>query len=115
MKARKPVNPMSSEMKVSRAIYSKEVARWKIGRRCVKCGQWRLLTCHHWKGRVGRLLLDQRFWVPLCFPCHQWVDNNKGEARNLNFLAPFGLYNEQEDKGIIGLRFTPCGVELVRG
>jgi hypothetical protein len=112
---RKPIDPMSVEMKVARSRYLKEVARWKVGKVCARCRKWRGITCHHWKGRVGRLLLDGRFWIPLCGPCHQWVDNNKGEARDLNYLPPVGLYNEQEDKGIVGLWFTPCGVELIKG
>jgi len=42
-------------------------------------------TVHHQRGKVGRLLCDARWFVPLCFPCHQWVEENHRLARELNF------------------------------
>jgi len=111
---RKRIAPMSKEMKASRAEYAREVSRWKAGKRCVRCSGWRNITCHHWKGRIGPLLLDKRFWIPICIDCHRWADNHIQEAREKNYFPPAGLYNETEDKGIRGLRFTPCGIELIK-
>jgi hypothetical protein len=38
---------------------------------------------HHAKGRIGALLLDERFWVPLCSAGHQWVTEHPIEAQRL--------------------------------
>lgn len=41
---------------------------------------------HHSKGRIGDLLLDQRFWKNLCHECHVWVENNPEAAADLNLI-----------------------------
>jgi len=38
---------------------------------------------HHRRGRVGGLLLDERFWSALCSPCHAWVTVNPARAYEL--------------------------------
>ncbi len=59
-------------------------------------------TVHHQRGKVGRLLCDVRWFVPLCLPCHQWVEENHRLARELYFNglplvslpAEFNVYPE---------------------
>jgi hypothetical protein len=38
---------------------------------------------HHRKGRVGPLLLDERFWSALCKPCHAWVTGHPERSYEL--------------------------------
>lgn len=42
---------------------------------------------HHSRGRIGRLLLDQRFWVPSCRPCREIPHNRPNWAREMGLLA----------------------------
>lgn len=39
------------------------------------------LQVHHAKGRVGSLMLDQRYWRALCGAHHQFVTEHPPEAR----------------------------------
>lgn len=34
-------------------------------------------TIHHSVGRVGEDLHDQKFWVPMCLPCHIEIHTNE--------------------------------------
>lgn len=34
------------------------------------------LTTHHKKGRIGILLLDKRYWLPVCLGHHQYLELN---------------------------------------
>lgn len=37
-------------------------------------------TVQHLKGRIGDLLLDTKFWIPACLPCHQYATDHPAEA-----------------------------------
>lgn len=36
---------------------------------------------HHMKGRIGDLLLNKDFWLPVCTQCHDWIENHPLEAK----------------------------------
>jgi len=38
-------------------------------------------TVHHKMGRLGKLLLDKRYWVALSLPGHIWVEEHPEEAK----------------------------------
>jgi len=48
---------------------------------------------HHTRGRTGRLLRDQRFWMPVCRRCHEWIHTNMNEARKVDLLCQLGEWN----------------------
>lgn len=79
---------------VTTARYRKVVAAWKVGRVCAfpKCRQV-ATSCHHVRGRIGRLLLDERFWVPVCRVHHARIHARPAEARALGLLAQPGQWN----------------------
>lgn len=63
--------------------YQRERKTWLVGKACARCGR-PADTVQHAKGRIGDLLLDKRFWIPLCWnPCHAWVENHPLEAEKL--------------------------------
>lgn len=39
---------------------------------------------HHSKGRVGKLLLDVKYFVPVCRSCHRKIEDNPNMAKELN-------------------------------
>lgn len=53
-------------------------------------------TVHHGKGRIGKLLLDQRWWVPLSPPGHSWAEENPEEAKAMG-ISFDRLANDDED------------------
>lgn len=40
-------------------------------------------TVQHARGRRGAALLDERFWLFLCWPCHEWVERHPADATAL--------------------------------
>ena len=38
---------------------------------------------HHKKGRVGKLYLDENFWLAACSECHKWIELHPIEAKTL--------------------------------
>lgn len=40
---------------------------------------------HHKEGRIGALLLDTTKWLPVCRACHNWIELNPTEAKQLGF------------------------------
>lgn len=61
---------------------------------------------HHSRGKVGRLLLDQRFWFAVSREGHIWIHGlsrvngkivaNVHEARKLGLMCAVGLWNTPE-------------------
>jgi hypothetical protein len=74
--------------------YLREVTAWKVGKRCAfpRCGKV-ATECHHVRGRIGRLLLDRRFWLPVCLEHHRRIHERPAEARSLGLLARPGEWN----------------------
>lgn len=38
---------------------------------------------HHAKGRIGELLLNQKYWVATCASCHTWAEVNPIESKEI--------------------------------
>lgn len=55
----------------------------------------RATQVHHTRGRAGRLLLDQRFWLAMSDAPHTWIHNNIAQARELGLICPKGEWGKQ--------------------
>lgn len=62
--------------------YRRLKRRWLHGRLCAHCTAQEP-SVHHQRGRLGELLIDTRFWIPLCFPCHRNVHDRPEVAREI--------------------------------
>ena len=101
VKRRKPVLKQSTKTRAKRDLYNREAKKWKALTENSTC---RFPGCkkpttdvHHSRGRAGSLLLDKRFWIPLCREHHDWVGVNMGAARKLGLLCETGLWNTPAD------------------
>lgn len=56
----------------------------------------RATQVHHKRGRIGRLLLDERHWLPVSSWGHEWINSHPAEARKLDLLCEAGKYNTYE-------------------
>jgi len=86
--------------------YSREVKAWKFGRTCAGlaqgiCGKRPHLCddAHHSRGRAGSLLMDKRFWIPVCRRAHAWIQDHPQEARALGLLCEPGEWNVPVKEG----------------
>lgn len=52
---------------------------------CGVCHQKPTEDVHHSRGRLGSLLCDQEWWVPVCRVCHDWIGSNPNAARELTW------------------------------
>jgi len=48
---------------------------------------------HHSRGRIGRLLRYQPFWIPSCRPCREIPHNRPAWAREVGLLCPASEWN----------------------
>ena len=46
------------------------------------CTMW-ATEVHHMKGRMEELLIDSRYFLPVCRKCHDWIENHPDEAYDL--------------------------------
>jgi len=78
----------SSKMSKMKALYS--VARVKflsdhpmchahLDAKCTK----KSTEVHHKAGRLFGLLLDQRYWLPACWYCHNWIEMHPEQAKEM--------------------------------
>lgn len=93
---RKRSKAMTKRMK----IYNQEVKKWLKGKTCAVfpfCVVYQrpnpATQCHHLRGRVGSLLMDKRFWLPVSAEGHNWIHENMEQARKLGFLCAKGQWN----------------------
>jgi len=57
-------------------------------------GHFRKATqVHHSRGRLGDLLLDERFWVAVSAKGHEWIHENISHARKVGLICEPGQWN----------------------
>jgi hypothetical protein len=56
------------------------------------CGK-KATDLHHSRGRIGRLLNAEEFWMALCRTHHNFVHSNPSQAREMGLLPPIGQWN----------------------
>lgn len=87
---------VSDKQKEKNEAYNARVKVWKVENPKCKAmvspdctGETR--DCHHMKKR-GELLMVEKYWLPVCGFCHDWIGQNSEEARNrgltINHLEP---------------------------
>lgn len=83
-KERKQVKKVSEKRKGENSIYFQQVRTWLIGKRCVCCGD-PATQCHHAAGRTNDLLLEKKYWKPVCAPCHRLITEDSAWAIANNY------------------------------
>ncbi len=94
----KHIKRASPKKTAERREYEKLKAEWfPANLKCSGCKpkgrEWvrKATDLHHQRGRLGALLCNARFWLPLCGLCHSWVHNNIAVARELTADHHSGL------------------------
>lgn len=93
---KKAVSKISKKQKEALQEYNERVKVWKVENPKCKAivspdctGETR--DCHHMKKR-GELLMVEKYWLPVCGFCHDWIGRNSDEARQrgltINHLEP---------------------------
>ena len=103
MKSRKPVNRVSKEQSRRKRLYAVIAKTFKLEHPLCECCQvinpaWKRqwsTDVHHTHGKIGDLLFYVPWFKAACRDCHQWIDANRAEARELGLLCPRGEWNVQ--------------------
>lgn len=90
----KPVKPVSDTRREQLAVYRPQRdAFLEAHPFCFRCGKRR--TClHHRMGKVGALLLDQRYWAASCAECNDLAETNTGLALAEGWLLRANSHND---------------------
>lgn len=87
----KSIQPYSKRRKEQQKLYSEQIKVFKeknncciarVSPECTGCDA-KYITISHTKGRIEDLLLDEKYWQPICFFCHQWITEHPKEAKEL--------------------------------
>lgn len=84
----KPIQKQSCSQRKMLEKYNRKRKMWLRGKKCAvhpNCKE--PLTCHHMSGRIGfadewarendlPLLLDERFWLPVCLEAHAYIESH---------------------------------------
>lgn len=79
------IKPRSKKMQDNMVLYGKLRKQFlKEHPVCPITGE-KTTDVHHKKGRLGKLLLDQRFWLAVSRKGHKWIEENPLEAKKLGY------------------------------
>ena len=80
-KKRKPIKKMSNKRSIENKDYLKIREQYlKDNPICAVTGN-PATEIHHMKGRIGALLTDTRYFIPVCRYAHQEIENNPTWAK----------------------------------
>ena len=101
MKPRRRINHTSEARKLAMDEYTRAKRLWVKERHVCSypgCQNQPDKTPHHTRGRLGSLLCDTRFWLPVCFEHHRWIHENITAARALGLICQPGEWNTPPSK-----------------
>jgi hypothetical protein len=96
----KPIKQRSDKRSAEEKEYGRERQKFlRAHKSCVaKLSGCKGRSCdiHHMKGRIGTLLLEQKYWISVCRECHEWIENNPKDAKLLGLsLSRLETQHEQ--------------------
>lgn len=66
--------------------------------RCVVYPNRASTQIHHTRGRLGDMLCNIKWWLPLSWEGHRWIHDNPAEARLRGFdFNKFAIFEDIED------------------
>lgn len=77
------IKPVSDKLAAAKRVYNARVKEWLVGKPCAVYRTIPATQCHHQRGRIGRLLLDDRFWIPVSAAGHARIGSNPEWARHV--------------------------------
>lgn len=78
------------------SAYTKKANRWKDGKKCALHGHSNcvgMITVHHKRGRIGELLMNEKYWLPVCIGHHRYIEDHPEESYR-NGCSELRLSNE---------------------
>jgi hypothetical protein len=67
-------------------IYNARVKVWIVGKKCAVFPNKKATECHHVRGRWGKRLFEEQYWLPVSRAGHDQINNNPDWARENSFI-----------------------------
>ena len=96
VRERRGLRPVGQSRSHMLRRYANARKRWLAGKACAVFPEKRAVHVHHMRGRVGALLLDERYWLPVSWAGHRWIHDNPGRARRMGWLAQRGQWGKAD-------------------
>ena len=75
--------------------YLKAKQEFLAGKHCAVYPCFPAKEIHHTHGRLKKLLMYKRYWLPVSREGHNWIHLNIAEARKYGWICRKGLWNKQ--------------------
>jgi hypothetical protein len=85
VKQKAAIKKVSEKRKVQNDAYSKARLTWIVGKRCQCCGD-PATVIHHRAGRSNEMLLEKKYWLAVCSPCHDEIHANPVWAASQGYM-----------------------------
>lgn len=104
---RSKLNPRSEKMSIRMKEYNKlRIQYLSKFVRCAVYPQKASTQIHHTRGRLGNMLCDIKWWLPVSQEGHRWIHDNPAEARTRGLdFSKFGIVVDIED--LLVYKFFP--------
>ena len=80
------LNPISKARAAMMRKYRKLVAEFLVENPwCQVCACAPSEDVHHKKGRIGKLLIDMLYWLPVCRLCHDKIERKRTWAMEMGY------------------------------
>jgi hypothetical protein len=87
------IRPVSDRRRKALAIYEKIKRVWLANHPTCEVSGEPATEVHHRRGRIGTLLIDTRFWMPVSRAVHGLIHRQPATARTEGWIAGPGKWN----------------------
>jgi hypothetical protein len=85
-KIQQQIRPLSKKRQKENTEYNKEVKIFlKLNPKCAVYPELQSKEVHHKKGRIGKLLLDKRYWLAVSRKAHREITDNPAWAIEMGY------------------------------
>ncbi len=84
---KKFMNGYSDKRAAEMEQYNKEAKEFIKGKMCAVYPKRKAQAVHHRKGRIGALLLDKRWWLPVSNLGHDYIHDNPNESMEKGWMV----------------------------
>lgn len=83
-----PIKRVADKLKKDLDAYTEAKRAFLHGKRCAVYPSQKASEIHHMMGRIGKLLMDQRYWLPVCRTAHVKITTDSKWAISMGYSIP---------------------------
>lgn len=83
-----PIRKIGEKLQKKLGAYEERRRAFLYNKRCAVYPALKASQVHHKKGRIGNLLLDEKYWLPVSAKAHVEITNNPRWAIKMGYSLP---------------------------